>query len=212
MLTCKYCLKEYDHKRIYSLRSHITRCKLNPNRVEPKIDYSKKKKSNAAIKAKEEGRSWISSLKGKKLPQMRRKHTDEFKQKQRENAINRKLGGVTQSRWIKYDGKTLGSSYELELAKDLNENNIKWDTCKRFSYIDPFGKKRTYTPDIYLVDFDIYLDPKNSFLLENLNPSLGFTDKIKIELAMQYNNIKVLILTKDELTWSCVKNKIADVL
>jgi hypothetical protein len=69
----------------------------------------------------------------------------------------------------------------LKLAISLDENNIKWDTCSRFNYIDRFGKSRTYTPDFYLIDYDVYLDPKNDFLINNINPSLGFSDKEKIK-------------------------------
>ena len=44
------------------------------------------------------------------------------------------------------------------LAKDLEKFNIRWDTCQRIPYIDINNKKRTYTPEIYLLDYDIYLD------------------------------------------------------
>lgn len=140
------------------------------------------------------------------------KHTDEFKLKQRENAIKNGLGGVTQSRWIKYNGKTLGSSYELELVKDLDKNNIKWDTCNRFKYVDCNGKERTYTPDIYLIDYEIYLDPKNDFLIENINPNLGFKDSDKIKWVCEQNNIECFILNKEQLNWEYInKNIIARV-
>lgn len=58
-----------------------------------------------------------------------------------------------------------------------------------------------HMPDIYLVDYDIYLDPKNDFLIENVNPSLGFSDKVKIKLVEEQNQITVLILDKNHLSW-----------
>ena len=45
-----------------------------------------------------------------------------------------------------------------------------------------------------------FLDPKNDFLINNKNPALGFTDAEKISLAMQQNNIRVIILNKDHLS------------
>lgn len=134
-------------------------------------------------------------------------HTDEHKSKLSNLAKSRNFGGVSQSRWIKYKGKTLGSTYELKVVQSLDKHGIKWDTCKRFKYIDPFGKERTYTPDIYLNDYNIYLDPKNNFLIENVNPNLGFTDKEKILLASQQNNIRVIILNKNELCWDAIKKR-----
>jgi hypothetical protein len=163
-----------------------------------------KKGSNQFTKAKRLGlpipESKCKGRKGHSHPQ-----TEENKKKLSEYAIKRGLGGVTQSRWISYKGKTLGSSYELEVAKSLDENNIRWDTCKRIIYIDPFGKKRTYTPDIYLLDYDIYLDPKNDFLIDNVNPRLGFSDKEKIRLVEEQNKLRVLILNKRQLNWDVIK-------
>jgi len=115
------------------------------------------------------------------------------------NAKKNGFGGVAQSRRIKYNDRTLGSSYELKVAISLDENNIQWDTCKRFIYTDPSGKRRTYTPDIYLPEYDVYLDPKNDFLINNINPSLGFSDIEKINLVQDQNFIRIIILDKNQL-------------
>ena len=167
-----------------------------------------KKGSNQYTKARELGLS-VPESKCKGRPGKKGyRHSTEFKQIQRENAIKRGLGGVRPSKRIVYNEKTLGSSYELEVVKSLNENRIKWDTCKKFSYFDPNGKKRTYTPDIYLPDYNIYLDPKNDYLINNINPSLGFSDIQKINLVQEQNKIKVVILNKNELDWYTIKTKI----
>lgn len=126
----------------------------------------------------------------------------------RKIAKKNKLGGVTQSRWIKYKGKTLGSSYELKMAQDLERNKIKWDTCGRIKYRSPDGKERTYTPDIYLPEYNVYLDPKNDFLINGTNPILGFSDSDKIKWVCEQNNIIVYILNKNQLTWEYVKTLI----
>ena len=122
-----------------------------------------------------------------------------------EMAVKNGLGGVRQSKKIAYNGHLLGSTYEVELAKSLDQNQIAWTTCARFSYIDFNGKKRSYTPDLYLPQFDVYLDPKNDFLLHNVNPSLGFTDEQKIKWVMEQNGIQVLILSKEQLSWKAVE-------
>ena len=202
MFTCSFCnIKSYDSK--LSLANHRRKCVSNPKRIEfvPK---------NGAIKAKERGEKFTHSTEARRKIALHnamfpRTHTPEFRAKQRQRALERGLGGVRPSRWIQYQGKTLGSSYELEVCKSLDENNIRWDTCKKFHYIDPHGKARTYTPDIYLIDYDVYLDPKNDFLLNNINPKLGFTDKEKIDRVMQQNNIRVITLNKLQLSWESIK-------
>lgn len=42
------------------------------------------------------------------------------------------------------------------------------------------GIKHTYTPDFYLPEYNVYLDPKNDYLINNINPGLGFKDVDKI--------------------------------
>ena len=43
----------------------------------------------------------------------------------------------------------MDSSWEIKLAKLLDEHNIKWDrnTVYKFPYIDMNGKNRNYYPD-----------------------------------------------------------------
>ena len=135
--------------------------------------------------------------------------SDDGKKRLSNIAKNRGLGGVRQSKRLMYNNKILGSSYELQLVKELDDNNIKWDTCKKFKYIDCFNKERSYTPDIYLVDYDVYLDPKNDFLIENINPTLGFKDIDKIKWVQEQNSIKIIILNKYQLNWEYIKVSLA---
>ena len=125
-------------------------------------------------------------------------------------AMKNGLGGVRQSKRIKYGDHTLGSTYEVRMAQSLDKNSIEWTTCPRFKYRDISGKERSYTPDFYLPAFNVYLDPKNDFLLNNVNPSLGFTDRDKIKWAMEQNDIHVIILSEQELSWDFLKTKLLD--
>lgn len=201
MYICNFCHKKYEKER--SRRSHQVRCGRNPNRVEPKIDYSKKRNNNQFTKAKELGlekpKQWNEGKTGVNS------HSIATRKKLSKIAKKRKLGGVRASQRINYNGKILGSSYELAVVKDLDANGIIWETCQRFSYIDSSGIERTYTPDIYLPDYDVYLDPKNDFLINNINPSLGFTDQEKIKFVEEQNNISIFILNKNQLSWKQIK-------
>jgi hypothetical protein len=50
------------------------------------------------------------------------------------------------------------------------------------------------------MDYDIYLDPKNFFLIEK--------DTIKIELVVKQKNVRILILNKNQLSWNVIKELI----
>jgi hypothetical protein len=207
MFVCKYCLSERKSKQ--SLFGHEWCCPSNKER-KYKNGMTGKKGHNQFTKAEKLGleKPKVSATTKEKMSKssLTQKMSDETKQKLSAIAKERNFGGVTQSRYIKYKDKILGSSYELRLAKDLDENGIQWDVCKRFNYVDPNGKKRTYTPDFYLKDYGVYLDPKNDFLINNLNPSLGYSDLDKIKLVEEQNSIKILVLNKNQLTWKSVKS------
>lgn len=123
-------------------------------------------------------------------------HTAETKKVLSDIAIARGFGGKNYRKTFEYNGVILESTYELELAKELDNNNIKWIRPKRLKWIDESGKQRHYTPDFYLPDFDVYLDPKNDYLIK--------IDSVKIKLCSTQNNVKVLVLNKTQLKWNYI--------
>lgn len=54
------------------------------------------------------------------------------------------------------------------------EKDIQWIRPKFINWVDSSGKTRYYFPDFYLVNHDIYLDPKNPFCMDK--------DKQKMEI------------------------------
>lgn len=86
----------------------------------------------------------------------------------------------------------LQSTYELECSKILNELNISWVRPKALKY-----NNRNYFADFYLVDYDIYLDPKNNFKATQ--------DRDKIQNVIDQNNVRVYILLKEHLTTTYIK-------
>jgi len=206
LFICKFCNSERKNKN--SWLNHERLCPKNLNRNYTPGMLGKKGKDNQYTKAKKLGLPVPESPQKGKPGVKPAPKSPEALEKLSRLAKERGLGGVTQSRWIEYKGKILGSSYELSVAKSLDENKVKWDTCKRINYIDPEGKKRTYTPDFYLEEYNVYLDPKNDYLINNPNPSLGFSDQEKINLVKKQNNIKILILNKKQLDWNTIKELI----
>ena len=103
---------------------------------------------------------------------------------------------------IKNENFVVESSYEVKLAADLNENNIYWVRPEPFIYTDKNNHQRRYYPDFYLPEYSVYLDPKNDFLIK--------TDLDKIFRVQKANNLKIIVLGKDYLTWDKFKNLVVD--
>jgi len=81
----------------------------------------------------------------------------------------------------------LQSSYEKITADLLDDLNIRWIRPQYLRYGD-----KKYFPDFFLVDLGFYLDPKNDYLT--------IIDTPKIQSVMIENDVKVMILSKDQLT------------
>lgn len=208
-LFCKFCNKSC--KNLNSLKQHEVRCKDNPERIaivvpknttKGRIPWNKGLTKESDLRVKNASVSLSKSIKGRPgHPQ-----SDETKQKLREVAIRNGLGGFNmRNKGILYKNVKLDSSFELAVAKELDANDIKWQRCPRFLYVDLNGVEHTYTPDFYLPDFDVYIDPKNDYLINNINPSLGYSDLDKIKWVMEQNKIRVLILNSTQLTWEYIK-------
>lgn len=225
---CKYCGKFCKNQN--SLRNHERCCKENPDRQltnaanpdwlaemqrrarkKPRWNKGLTKEtdqriSDAAKKVSEgyaSGRL-VAKNKGKSMPETQRQALSDFA---RSNQYEKHFG---KRKIFEYNGFKFISSYEVDVAKSLDENNIKWIQPKRFPYKDLNGKLHYYTPDLYLPDYDIYLDPKNDFLIEYENPQFGYKDVDKIKWVEEYNSIKVIVLNKEQLSWSVIKKLIEE--
>lgn len=177
-MTCKYC--EKICKNDNSLRNHERLCKNNPNRQILKsnfIDYNKKKKdeniptSNQFIKAKQEGRienvseetkiKLSKAFKGRILSEYHKSRISQGMmravKRNPESYSSSNVNGRTKK--VVYKDFVLDSSWEYEFAKWCDENDIKWDRNKDgFEY--EWEGLRTYFPDFYLPDMDLYVEVK----------------------------------------------------
>lgn len=82
---------------------------------------------------------------------------------------------------------TLQSTYELKCMELLNDMGIKWVRPKALRY-----DNKNYFADFYLVEFNLYLDPKNDYKAK--------LDKIKIERVVEQNDVKVFVLLESQMT------------
>ncbi len=176
-------LKKYNLSTIYDKTSNMVD-KIKALNI---TDYEF---INGHKKAKLEGREYIQ------------KHTDETREKLSKLACQRLAKNSKYSKNIEYKpGVILESSYEVETAKILDDLNIEWIKVRwGFVWKTEGVRSKRYIPDFYLPKYDLYLDPKNDYLI--------IKDAEKIQLACEKNNIKVEVLDKKSIT----KEKILEIL
>ena len=175
ILKCKYCGKECKNNN--SLAQHEIRCKLNPKKIDLsyiKPGHSKGHKgTNQFIKAKELGLSQpiVSDETRIKLGNSWRgkKHSIEEKNKisigikkaikeHPESYSSTNVNGRVKH--YLYNGIQLDGLWELEVAKYLDNINIKWERPKiGFEYIWN-NDIHIYFPDFYLPEYNYYIEVK----------------------------------------------------
>ena len=118
------------------------------------------------------------------------------KQTCRASALQRGFGGYN-SKKTEYRGIWFDSSWEVTLAKSFDANNISWTRPEKFG----LSTGQHYTPDFYLPDFDVYLDPKGYV---HPNRIVDTFERIKL-FEQDYKTRCIIIDNKQNLTWSFVQ-------
>jgi hypothetical protein len=91
----------------------------------------------------------------------------------------------------------LQSSFEVAVARSLDANAIVWTRPAAMIWTDTNGEAHRYYADFYLPGHDVYLDPKNDYLIPK--------DRAKIQAVCDQNKVAVLVLTKDQLDWQTIR-------
>jgi hypothetical protein len=183
-MECKYCGKSCKNRN--SLVNHERLCKLNPDKQQVSsgisnfIKYNEKVKSGIVIKkatnqhtkAALEGRViTISDETRDKISKTSkgRKHTPEAIEKLKvsmRQAVLNNPDSYTASNVsgrapiIEYNGVKLKGTWEVETAKWLDRNNIRWtNVIKGFEY-EWENRIHLYYPDFFLIDFNRYIEVK----------------------------------------------------
>lgn len=172
--TCEYCSKHFDTAQGYvghKSRTHNT---------------EQQRKNGAKGNAKKR----LMEASGHAFSF---KHSDETKEKLSIIACQRLYKHSKYTKNVEYKpGIILESSYEVRVAEILDSLGVEWIKVRQGYIWDDNGKKRRYIPDFYLPKQNIFLDPKNDYLIKK--------DKMKIESAMKLNNIKVAVLSDKMIT------------
>ena len=186
MLICKFCGKECKNQN--SLRNHERLCSDNPNKQTSSfVEFNKKtppwNKGKTGVQ--------VSPTKGKTGTFLGKKHSEETKQKiSQKLSINNKGG---RAKWYEVAGQNVQGTWERDIAIKFEQLNIRWLKLKTnkdtLQYVMD-GKIRNYTPDFYLIDYDMYVEVK------------GFwwgNDKEKMKIVLEtYPDKRIAIVEKDE--------------
>lgn len=181
-LYCQFCGKQC--KNLNSLRQHEVRCKNNPNRINIKYNlknYNQLRKqgkiivanTNQYTKAANMGlpKPEISDETRKKMAMiwLGKTHSEESKQKisksmqrvVREHPESYSASNVNgRVKKVEYNGQVFDSSWEVIVAKFLDENDYIWyKPQKGIDYMFE-GKLHHYYPDFYIPSIDKYIEVK----------------------------------------------------
>lgn len=186
---------------------HRQKIREGMNKLEVKKRMSESHKNKHFTK---EHRQKISkALKGiRRSEETRKKMIEANKKKYRDGVYDNRLICYPNIKYKKKDETViyLDSSWELKVAQDLDKNNIKWlkPNSKNghiFQWIDKNEEFHTYHPDFFLPEYKVYLEP-HAFWRNDEKGKLEFKDKI--ESVHRQNDIKILILNKNELDWKSI--------
>lgn len=171
-MECEFCGKICKNSN--SLSNHKVRCDLNPNKIITIWDESMRQKQSDIMKLKHNNsnRVWSKntlkklSEKSKNFnekywtEEVRDSHSQLMKKIVSENPKSYSTNNVCgRTKSVDYNGFKLNGSWELEVAKWLDSNNIKWtNEVNGFEY--EWKGKRLYYPDFYLPDLDLYIEVK----------------------------------------------------
>jgi hypothetical protein len=187
MSICKHCNKRFPKEKI---GSHTRWCDLNPKRNEyiEKLRFARsaiKNPQNQYTKAKSQGNQIVSKLKGRTGTYwLGKTHSKKTKQILSQKALASKHRRLKKG-VVEYKGILLDSSWELELAKRLDELQVKWTRPEPMPWVDDQGVTHNYFPDFYLPEYDLFLDPKNSHAIK--------VQKKKLDCILtQYKNIVII--------------------
>lgn len=192
---CPNCLKLYSKSGIgtHIWRNHTEEGKL----FETKINYKGRVAWNKGLtketdeRVKRNGDSFSANVKSGKINLKGRIISEKQKNKMSKTIKQKVKDGTwhysfSKTRTHEYKGVKLHGSWELQYAKYLDENNIKWERPKeKFPYMFE-NKNSSYTPDFYLTETDEYIEIK------------GYeTDKDRAK--WKYFPHKLIVLKKKEL-------------
>lgn len=175
LTNCKYCNISLDSMNASERANHSRWCHKNPKRDEYVAKNNGSQFKNPTVVTKRTIGIKKAHADGKYDHVVNHgsrgyKHTDETKEHLRQKALSSPHRRLVRSirKYTKKDGTvvSLDSSWEEALAIRLDDIGVVWTRPDPIKWVDNNGITHNYFPDFYLVDFDLYLDPKNPYAIK----------------------------------------------
>lgn len=199
MIKCQLCDKEFISEK--AIKSHIWR-----SHTDEGLEYNKTKAGRTSKPSHRKGLTKETSeeirLTSEKVSRTMREKvkngtyvpiawTDERKRNLSIEQSLRNRGG--KCKWFDYKGYKIQGTWELNVVKKLDQMNIKWHkpvVNSEVWYYEINGKQKSYTPDLYLEEYNIYLEIKGYW---------WGNDKEKMNAVVkQHLDKKLLIIEKEQ--------------
>ena len=196
--SCPYCNKKYSKKGISShiILSHLEEGKEwksnldNFNRTRDPWNKNLTKETDERVKINTENSAKSLNIlrkEGKVKPPV---FSEEFLKRQSEKMSLHNPGG--KCKWYTVDGVKVQGTWERDIAKTFTRKNIKWIKPSTSSHSFKYNmddKIKTYTPDFYLEELELYIEVKGYW---------WGRDKEKMNAVKeQYPSINLLIIEKE---------------
>lgn len=199
MIQCQHCDKTLKSEK--AIKAHFWRAHTKEG-----VEYSKNK---AGRQSKSSHRKGLTKETSDEIRKISEKLSVTMKQKVSDGTYlsipwseERKTAlSISQSlhnrggkcKWFDYKGYKIQGKWELAIVQKLDELNIKWHKPRVNSEVWQYsidGKQKTYTPDLYLEEFDLFLEVKGYWWGK---------DKDKMEaVKSQHPDKKIVIIEKEE--------------
>jgi hypothetical protein len=200
MFICSYCSEE--KKSAKSKIAHEVHCKSNPNRKHKPASFGMKNKVswNSGLTAITDVRVAKNADSIRNTSKKIGRCANPIKESERRQKLSASAKRLNFGGYQSNSGRSkkfkvldsfgketcLQSTYELLCSRILDEMSVRWIRPRSLTY-----DNRKYFADFYLVDYDLYLDPKNDYKIR--------LDKDKIAKVIDQNNVRVVVLSKNEI-------------
>jgi ribosome-associated protein YbcJ (S4-like RNA binding protein) len=107
------------------------------------------------------------------------------------------------AKWFMVAGKSVQGTYEKQFAEKLEEEQIVWEKVKTNNHVFKYKhdeKIRSYAPDFFLPEFDLYIEIKGLWWGDDEN-------KMKTIREQHLDKKLVVIFGKEKLDMICINIK-----
>ena len=181
MLLCKYCNKECKNKK--SLSSHQRWCPSNKERVYTNGMTGKKgtNQYTKGAKCSEETRRKIGKASKKQVwtEERRARHSIAMKRAVEKNPDSYTSSNRGRTKQIIFDGIKFQGTWELDYYRYCKSKNICIVRCTEGFHYEWNGS-RTYYPDFYLPDHNVYVEVKGYKTERDLAKWKHFPNQLKV--------------------------------